>query len=124
MQVEIIGVHDEPDAEEPCHLIEVEIREATEAVDLGRFTQPQPGRPEGDWQAPWDERFLDPLGRQVVADNLHPPDESYWHGTARIAFFLHYLDVNGQLRSPVGEIPLPRPSPKPDRLKQVTYEPL
>ena len=90
------------DAPEPCHLIEVEVRDA-DTFDWGRVTQALPGQPRANWQVPWDERPLD-------------------YENHRWAFFFHYLAPSRPLLTPEGEAPLPEPSPIPDDLNGVRYE--
>lgn len=88
---------------EGLYLLEVEIEPGDADVDLGEFTQPVDDTPRESWQAPWDER---PVG----------------DGGTRWAFFLHYVDLSRPLLTPVGECPLPPPTPMPPHLADIAYD--
>ena len=102
MPLIIRGVHP-VESPEPCHLIEVELFDRAE-VDWGAITQEVPGEPQANWQVPWDERPLD-------------CEERRW------AFHFHYLDFTRPLLTPEGEIQLPEPTPVPEHLTGIEYEP-
>ncbi len=123
MEAKVIGVYEEPTADE-CHLVEVEIREAGGPLDIAAFTQEDPDQPRDDWQVPWDETYLDAAGETVVGDSFNPPEATYWDGSPRIAFFMHYLDLSRPLVTPAGDIQLPPLSTKPERLAVISYEAL
>ena len=78
-------------------LIEVAAGGAPSELDLGGFTQEEPGRPRDDWQVPWMEQWLDESG---------------------------YVAPNRPLITPAGPIELPQPAPLPARLAGVQYEPV
>jgi hypothetical protein len=40
---------------------------------------------------------------------------------ARVAFFFHFLRLDRPLLTPAGPILLPPPTPRPDRLRFLTY---
>lgn len=119
----VVGVY-EVAAREPCHLVEVLLRDLDAAVDVAAFTQPIPGSPRDSWQVPYDEWLLDAGGTCVLgqpsADN---GGEAMWRGTARLVFFFHYLDLNQPLESPFGPLELPTPTSRPGRLNDLHYEP-
>jgi len=78
--------------------------------------------PRSNWQVPWLEHYLTEAGTAPVdpdEPHLQPPCSS-----VRIAFFVHYLDVNLPLQTPAGPISLPAESPRPARLAFVEYEPV
>ncbi len=101
--IRIIGVHPIP-ANEPCHLLEIELRVPSDQFDFGLVTQEMPDQPEANWQVAWDE--------QQVGDEA---------ATSRWAFFFHYLDFGRPLLTPLGPITLPEPTPVPDHLKAIEY---
>ncbi len=112
-----MGIH--PVAGYPeVHLIEAVVEAPPCEVDVGRFGQSDPGRPPDNWQVAYDERYLSPDGQTVLG--YDPPAES----PTRLAFFLHYCDLNRPLLTPDGPLPLPEPSPLPDRLREIEYEPV
>ena len=53
--VRVLGVHPIA-AQEPAHLVEVELIGVSYEVDWGSFTQPMPGFSQDHWQVPYDER--------------------------------------------------------------------
>jgi hypothetical protein len=61
--------------------------------DIGRFTQEEAGQPQCNWQVPYGERVLNPLGTAILADpwEIRGKGSDVWKGDVRIAFFLHYL---------------------------------
>jgi hypothetical protein len=67
-----------------------------------------------DWQVPYDERILDRDGQRELAGSAR-------RGTFRFCFFL-YLDPEGPLSTPWGDIDLGRKSELPERLAFVEFE--
>lgn len=100
--VEVVGVYDVPDAPEPCYLIEMVV---PSGANVGDITQVDPDQPESNWQVPWDERVLSTDGKNE-----------------RVAFFFHYLNPHIPLTTPWGEMDIPQPTPRPERLASVEYE--
>ncbi len=45
-----------------------------------------------------------------------------WKGDVRIVFFFHYLYLAVPLKTPFGDLVLPKESEKPKRLKMIKYE--
>lgn len=118
--VDILGVHPVPEVD-GCYLIEAIVRGLDDVATVGAITQPSIG-PEGDWQVAYDDKLLDGEGRSIAFDLFlgERPDE--WPAPARIAFYLHELDLDAVLRTPWGEAALPSPTPLPDRLGFLRYE--
>jgi hypothetical protein len=102
--VQIVGVHD-VDADEPVHLIEIELTGDIDAFDFGEITQAIPDQPQANWQTAYDEREI-----QSPTANR------------RFAFFFHYLDLNLPLTTSIGDLPLPHATPIPERLADIQYE--
>jgi hypothetical protein len=123
-RIEIVGVHP-VDAVEPCHLVEMIIRGCKGKFDISGFTQEAPGRPMSNWQVAYMECLLNADGTAIIADDYemqHRPE--LWQGDVWLAFFIHYLDLNRPLRTPFGEVTLPRSTPRPRRLDMIPYEPV
>ena len=118
MRVEILGVYP-VDAPEPCHLIEVMVLDHQGPIDIGKFTQQIPGRPQENWQAPWDERVLDASGELVLLDPF--PSNINAEGAVRLVFFFHYLSFDRPLITPAGNITVPEPRNRPTRLAVIEY---
>ncbi|KKK69309.1 hypothetical protein LCGC14_2935330 [marine sediment metagenome] len=122
--VEVIGVH-KIASREPCHLIEVVVRDAGGPFSLGDFTQEWPGKDPAGWQVAYAAKFLDQEGVRITGNTtLDKGNAELWASPTRIAFFFHYLDLGDPLQSPFGDIHLPPPSPMPERLRVMRYEPV
>jgi len=119
-KVEIVGIYP-VEADEPCYLVECIVQGPKASRLIGSFTQELSGQPRANWQVPYDEHFLDSEGTSALnpAGPAHPPTES----TARVAFFFHHLDLKRPLLTPAGVLNLPPPTPRPARLRFLSYEP-
>jgi hypothetical protein len=103
-RLRVVGVHPVK-ANEPVHLIEVEVSGDVSAFNFADITQEQSGKPRENWQAAYDERKLEATD-----------------GKARFAFFLHYLDLGMPLRTSFGAVALPSVTPVPMHLQAIEYE--
>ena len=101
--IRIIGVHP-ISANEPCHLLEIELKAPSDEFDFGLVTQEMPDQPKANWQVAYDE--------QQVGEKK---DACRW------AFFFQYLDFDRPLLTPLGPITLPQPTPVPPHLKPIEY---
>ena len=104
IQAKIIGVHP-VEADEPVHLIELLVEGDIDGFDIGEVTQETPGQPKSNWQVPYDERVLE-VSKQ----------------STRLSFFLHYLDFQRPLLTPVGSLSVPTATKVPAHLKDIQYE--
>ena len=122
--VEIIGVHP-VEAKEPCHLVELWIRDCAGSAEMSDFTQADPNTTSSNWQVPWDDSFLNADGDEVVGEVMLEGDRNptLWRGDVRIAFFFPYLACERPLQTPFGEVALPKASKRPERLRCMAYEP-
>jgi hypothetical protein len=103
-QATIVGVH-EVEADEPVHLLELELTGDVDSFDFANFTQMIADQPRDNWQTAFDEREIDsPTSNR------------------RFAFFFHYLDLNAPLITSFGEIAIPKPTTLPERLADIEYE--
>ena len=120
--IEVIGVYPVT-ADEPCHLVEFRARDVQAVFDFGSFTQEMPDTPRSNWQAPWMERILSTDGTKVVADDSDISQKpELFRGDVRCVFFFHYLDAGRPLLTPFGEVRLPKPADRPERLSMIQYE--
>ncbi|MFV2068716.1 MAG: hypothetical protein ACC645_17225 [Pirellulales bacterium] len=87
------------------HLIEILVEGLDKERDLGEFTQEVNGQSRDNWQVPYDEQLLEQGA-----------------GRFRYVFFFHYLDLGKPLLTPLGSVPLPRPTNTPERLESIKYE--
>jgi hypothetical protein len=97
-------------------LIEVLVAEPDDRFDVGDFCQPDPQRPEGDWQAAWCESFLAADGESPVSRDLAL---SHRLKVFRVAFYIHYWQSERGLQSSYGPLDLPSPQALPARLWQL-----
>ena len=96
------------------HLIEMEIDAPREQVDFSAITQGD-GAPND--QVPYEEKFLSVDGTQVLGNEPSgsPP--------YRCVFFLHEVNPERAIHTPLGDLKLPAPTAMPDRLRLlVSYE--
>jgi len=120
MRVEPIGIYP-IEAPEPCHLIELWLRDVNGEVNFSAFIQATPGQPSENWQAAYDEWLLSDDG---TTGELAPvPGPVSAAGDLRVAFFFHYLDESRPLQSPCGTVYLPAASQLPTRLSFIEYGP-
>jgi hypothetical protein len=102
------------------HLIELIFDSPPEKIDVGLITQTVQGQDEGDWQTPWDEKYLDEKGENIIDDYAQRPTGQ---AMTRLIFFFHFLDFSKPLFTPNGPVRLTRPTSLPQRLADlITYE--
>src|SRR5690242_6923671 len=99
-QTRVVGIH-QVEAEEPVHLVELQVEGSVDDFDFGEITQEEPGKQRNNWQAAYDER--------KISEN-------------RAAFFFHYLDTTRPLLTSAGPLALPPESPVPEHLQNIEYE--
>lgn len=115
MSVEVIGVYP---INSNVHLFEVMLNDNKPSeVNVDEFTQEILNEPKENWQAAYDERYLNESGDRVVGDFFEKPLEDI--APTRLAFFMYYVNFNTPLITPYGEVALPFPSPLPQRLKDI-----
>ncbi|MEA1952069.1 MAG: hypothetical protein U9N87_11830 [Planctomycetota bacterium] len=102
-RIQIVGLYP-ISANEPCHLVEVELQTPSEEFNFGSVTQEWPNEPEDNWQVAYDEQQVSGHG-----------ERSRW------VFFFHYLNLDRPLLTPLGSLTLPDPTPLPDRLEYIKY---
>lgn len=115
-KVSIIGVYPIQNKAD-VHFIELEIDEKPSLVDIGVFTQETPDRPRQDWQAAYDEHYLNSSGDDIIGDSMNLPEED--DAPTRLAFFLYFVNFDLPLLSQFGESKLPCATELPERLKDI-----
>lgn len=120
MKIEIIGVYPVR-ARQPCHLVELWVRELIGRLPVAEFTQEIQGKSQANWQVPWDERVLTESGSGQEGKRF-PRHIEADQGDVRLAFFFHYLDLSKPLLTPAGPLQLPEATKMPSRLKFFKYE--
>jgi len=119
--IEVVGVYEVPDASDAV-LIEIVAEDPPRAVNVGAFTQEEPGQPDGSWQVPWMERWLHESGQEIASEPFEPPPDHLT--TSRLVFFLHHVTPDRPLLTPAGPVALPPKTRLPSRLAGVEYEPV
>jgi hypothetical protein len=102
-------------------VVEALVSHADENFYVGDFVQPDPSRPEGQWQVAWNEKFLTADGEALLPERRSRaiPDERQF----RIVFVIHFWKVDQPLHSSYGVLSLPTTQPLPERLWQLApYE--
>lgn len=120
---QITGVYPLHDAPEICHLIELAVFDGNGTFDLTKITQVVSDLEPASWQCPYLERIVSVDGLEILTD-LDEAEElpHLWYGNYRLVFFFHFLDFSKPLRTPFGELNIPRESALPDRLLGISYE--
>jgi hypothetical protein len=114
--VSVIGVYP-VDSDLPCYLVELAIGNCTGIFDLSQITQAVHGQPRENWQAPYAEQLISWDGLTILTGPFEAEEtKELWIGNIRIGFFFHFLNFAIPLQTPFGNLSLPAPSTKPDRL--------
>jgi len=93
-------------------LIELEVRAATPAFELGRIHQP------GNQNVPYDERYFSLDRRRLLASAFQPVPA----GDFAVAFYLHAFEKDKPLQAPWGIVPLMTAQPeRPPHLRELHY---
>ena len=102
------------------HLIEILFHDSPSNIDVGQITQEIEGQPQENWQSPWDEKYLNENGEEIVGDYFDVPNDG---ATTRLLFFFHNLNFSKPLLTPGGQLALTQPTSIPFRLRdKIKYE--
>ena len=120
--VSIIGAY--PGRDKTFGLIEILLKGSTGPFDINEFTQEWPTLPRNRWPVPYMAKFLNADGNAVIGDVIidGPNKPSLWEGTIRLCFFFHFPAYDLPLWTPWGQVKLPDPTPRPQRLRMVRYK--
>ena len=113
--MQLIGVY-EVENYDNVYLVELTLNEPPEKLDVGQITQEINGMDKSEWQSPWDEKYLDPTGENVIGEFFDVPKGQK---TTRITFFFHELNLQLPLLTQYGPVSLTAPVTMPDRLKEI-----
>ena len=121
-QLNIIGIYPVLEAEEPCHLVELQSTALVKPLDFDEFTQEDDSRSKLYWQVCYDENFLDTTGHRIIEYSEEVRNgETFWKEPRRFFFFFHYLDFQKKILSSEGSLDLPNSTSMPDRLQFIEY---
>ncbi len=119
--VKLVGVYHVP-GEEDTYMIELIINQPPALVDISSILQKDEAKDKRDWQAPYDERYLDENGETVIGDFF---DHKALPGnTTRVVYYMYLESLEKPLSSPYGDISLVEASELPARLSAIAYEPM
>jgi len=113
-RVRLIGTYQEEQIPDVV-LIELAIQDERKNIDFGQITQVIEGKDKMEWQVPWDEKFLDSTGENIIGEPLSPNE----NGIVRTVFFFHYINVSQPLLTQYGAISIANPTSMPERLKNI-----
>ena len=118
IKANILGVYTVPhtDKKDRVKLIEIFAECPPHHVNVNYFTQIEPDVPRENWQAPYDEHYLNESGTQIIGDFSKIPSGTSF---TRLAFFIHFVDLKKPLSSQFGILTFPAESPMPKRLKNI-----
>jgi hypothetical protein len=112
----VVGVYKVEGANN-CHLVEMEISDCQGPFDFSRITQRVMDQPPSNWQVPYAEQLISWDGTKILTDALEFENPvELWKGDIRIGFYFHFLDFRIPLQTPFGDVRLPAPSSRPERL--------
>lgn len=114
--IELVGVYqvnENPDVS----LIELIINKKANEFDVGDFTQEVIGQDRSDWQAPFDEKYLDTDGLKVIADSFEKT--KILSDYTRLTFFMYFVDIKKPLLTPFGPLDLGEKITVPARLENI-----
>ncbi|MBR4256589.1 MAG: hypothetical protein IKQ18_05440 [Clostridia bacterium] len=115
-KVNIIGVYKVDEAED-VYLIELMIDDKPSNIDVDGIQQTDPDLDEDDWQAAFDEYYLNADGTEVIGDYCDLPEDDT--DKTRLCFFMYLFDFNKPLRTQYGIINLPKSKKMPKRLGEI-----
>jgi len=114
--IQVLGTYNVPQNSD-VSLIEVLVQARPSDIDVGQFTQEEPGTSRDSWQVAYMERYLNETGEMVIGDDMDLPSQD--ESPTRLTFFMYYLDTARPLLTPFGEVNLPQRIAAPDRLKDI-----
>lgn len=122
MKVKMLGVYPFSESE-PIYMVELMIDDSPSAVDASLFLQEDSSLPESDWQAAYDERYLNLEGTEIVGDYFNRAKLS--GEQTRMVFFMFLENLAYPLSTPYGKIAFGTPQNPPQRLERIiTYNPM
>src|SRR3954454_18394945 len=88
--VEVIGVYTMPEAPEPCHLIEIVVRDSS-GFDVAKFVQPDPTQSEENWQVAYmtSAHLTRPATAPLPRSSSCHIEPELLEGDVRLVFFMH-----------------------------------
>ena len=110
-------------APQPCYIVELTIKNSQQKLNFAEvlFDVEIPGYGMRT-QAPFNEHFISLDGEKVLGDyKVGWKNPGIWKGDVRLAFLMHYLEPGKFLRTPYGDVEIPKITTRPGRLKKIKY---
>ena len=103
-EIEVVGCYPVDDASEPCHLLELVVKDSPSFETVGGITQEDPTQPARELAGRLRRAAPHAQGRRRAArcPGRFPLTRSV--GDFRLAFFMHYLDLDRPLITPLGDV--------------------
>lgn len=117
-EVEVIGIYSIPN-EKDIYLIELIVHQPPSLVDLNSFLLKDENTDRNDWQAPFDEYYLDEKGETIIGDFYN--HKSLLCCLTRVTFFMYMESLGKILSTPYGDILLDTVTNLPPRLSMISY---
>lgn len=100
-------------------LVELLIDKKANEINLNEFTQEMENETRLNWQAPFDEKYLDISGKTIIGDCVNSPQTS--SDITRLTFFIYFLDTAKPLLTPFGKMQLIQRKEAPLRIKNIIF---
>lgn len=118
----MIGLYPVED-EEDVYLIELIINDAPSNVDASMIVQKDPRFDEDDWQAAYDEHYLNSDGTKIIGDFIN--QKTLNTPNTRMVFYMYLESFDIPLSTQYGELEFIDPTELPSRLEKIlSYEPI
>ena len=114
--IQLIG-HYSVDNNPDISLIELLINKKANDIDLLEFTQEVANEPRANWQAPFEEKYLDLDGNKIIGDDIDLPSDTI--NKTRMTFYIYFLDASKPLVTPFGYLQLTEKIEQPKRIKDI-----
>jgi len=110
-------------APEPCFIVELTIKASEEELSFSEVLFDANIAGVGvRTQAPFNEHFVSMDGNEVLGDYTYGWDHpEIWKGDVRIVFLMHFLKPGGSIKTPYGNVEIPKFTSRPERLKKIKY---
>lgn len=114
--VEIIGAY-YVDGHPDLSLLELIVHKPFNQINIIEFTQEIERQHFDNWQVPFNEKYLDLQGENIIGDDLVTPTEL--SRSCRLTFFIYFMDYDKPMITPFGKINLPAKTVAPERITRI-----
>ncbi len=114
--IELIGVYF-VDGQQDISLVELLVDKRADEIDLVMFSQEIEGVSSDNWQVPFSENYLSIDGDEIIGDGFDLPKQI--DRKTRLVFFIYFLDVTKEFKTPFGDLALIEKTVQPERLRNI-----